>query len=83
MEEQTIKIYTLEREHEYLIPLIDEIFVKNNIAYHVRSKYDRAYDGVFVGQKGVGDLYVFKSDKDKAEKILKELLNSRPEGNHT
>ena len=26
MEDQTVKIYTLEREHEYLLPLIDEIF---------------------------------------------------------
>jgi hypothetical protein len=78
MEDQTVKIYTLEREHEYLLPLIDEIFTKNNIAYHVRSKYDRAYDGVFVGQKGIGDLYVFKYDQVKAEQILKEILNSQP-----
>jgi len=83
MEDQTVKIYTLEREHEYLIPLIDEVFNKNKIKYHIRSKYDRAYDGVFVGQKGVGDLYVFKYDQVKAEQLLQELLNSHPEENHT
>ena len=82
MEKQTVKIYTLEREHEYLIPLIDEVFAKNNIAYHVRSKYDRAYDGVFVGQKGVGDLYVFNNDQAKAEQILYELLASQPGEDH-
>ncbi len=73
-EEKIIKIFTLEKEHEYLIPLIQETFDKENIDFRIKSKYDTAYDGIFVTQKGVGDIYVFEKDKDKAESILEDLL---------
>jgi hypothetical protein len=78
MEEETIKIFTFEREHEYLLPLLAAAYKENEIEYHVKSKYDRAYDGVFIGQKGVGDLYVFGRDEKQAKKILEDLLKSRP-----
>ena len=74
-EEKILKIHTLEKEHEYLIPLIQETFDKENISFRVKSKYDTAYDGIFVTQKGVGDIYVFEKDKEKAEKILNDILN--------
>ena len=73
-EEKIIKIHTLEKEHEYLIPLIQETFDNENISFRVKSKYDTAYDGIFVGQKGVGDIYVFEKDKEKAETILNDIL---------
>jgi hypothetical protein len=79
MNEETIKIFTFEREHEYLLPLLITAFKENEIDHHLRSKYDRAYDGVFVGQKGVGDLYVFRKDEEKARQILEDLLKSRPD----
>ncbi len=74
-EEKIVKIHTLEKEHEYLIPLIQETFDSENISFRVKSKYDTAYDGIFVGQKGVGDIYVFEKDKEKAETIVNDILS--------
>lgn len=76
-ENKTIKILTLEKEQEYLIPLIQETFDRENISFRVKSKYDSAYDGIFVGQKGVGDIYVFENDKEKAEAILNDILSGQ------
>ena len=73
-EEKIVKIHTLEKEHEYLIPLIQETFDKEKISFRVKSKYDTAYNGIFVGQKGVGDIYVFEKDKERAESILNDIL---------
>ena len=53
---------------------MQETFDKENIGFRIKSKYDTAYDGIFVTQKGVGDIYVFEKDKDKAESILEDLL---------
>lgn len=75
-EEKTVKIFVLEREHEYLIPLIAEVFSANEIAFTVREKFDRAYDGMFIGQKGLGDLYVFEKDVGRAKSLLEELLKT-------
>ena len=75
-EEKIVKIHTLEKEHEYLIPLIQDTFEKENISFRVKSKYDTAYDGIFVGQKGVGDIFVFEKDKEKAIKILNDILGN-------
>ena len=76
-EEKIVKIYTIEKEHEYLIPLIQETFDKENIDFRIKSKYDTAYDGIFVTQKGVGDIYVFEKDKEKAETILNDILSGQ------
>jgi hypothetical protein len=75
-EEKTVKIFILERAHEYLIPLIEEVFSANGIAFTVREKFDRAYDGMFIGQKGLGDLYVFEKDAGRAKTLLNELLKT-------
>jgi hypothetical protein len=74
--EKTVCIFTLEKEHESLIPLIEDAFKKESIAMQIRSKYDTAYDGLFIGQKGIGDLYVFDKDKEQAEQILEQILTS-------
>jgi len=74
--EETVRIFTLEKEHESLIPLIEEAFKKEGMALQIRSKYDSAYDGLFIGQKGIGDLYVFKKDSKRAEEILSQILAS-------
>ena len=50
--EETVRIYTLEKEDEVLLPLIKEAFKKENIPLQIRSKYDTAYDGIFVGHWG-------------------------------
>ena len=74
--ESTVKIYTLEKEDEVLIPLIKEAFDKEDIPLQIRSKYDTAYDGIFIGQKGLADLYVFKKDEYKSLDLLAEIKES-------
>jgi len=76
-EEKTVKIATLGREHEYLVPLINEIFERNGISFTIRDKFDRAYDGLFIGQKGLGDLYVFEMDVERAKFLLDEILTAQ------
>jgi hypothetical protein len=73
---ETKKIYTLNREDEVLIPLIKEAFKKEDIPLQVRSKYDTAYDGIFIGQKGLADLYVFEKDEHRALVLLAEIKES-------
>ena len=72
--EDTVKILTLEREHETVLPLIRKAFEDANIAMHFHSKIDTAYDGIFINQKGLGDIYVFNKDRKQAEDILKDIL---------
>ena len=72
--EKTIKIYTLNKEDETIIPLIVETFKTRNIPIEIRSKYDTAYDGIFIGQKGLADIYVMKGNKEESLTILQDLL---------
>ena len=74
--EETVKIYTLDKEDELLLPLIKEAFKRENIPLQIRSKYDTAYDGLFIGQKGLADLYVFNKDEERAIALLTEILKS-------
>jgi len=74
--EETVKIYTLNKEDEVLLPLIKEAFNKEDISLQVRSKYDTAYDGIFIGQKGLADLYVFEKDEQRALDLLSEIRES-------
>jgi len=77
--DETVKIYTLNREDEVLLPLLKEAFKKEDIPLQIRSKYDTAYDGIFIGQKGLADLYVFTNDKTRAIALLNEILESNSE----
>lgn len=70
----TVKIGMLEKEHEFLLPLLEETFKEHNIPLQIRSFYDSAYDGMFVGQKGLASLWVFESNKQEAEQLLADLL---------
>ena len=72
--ESTVKILTLEKEHEALFPLLKKAFEEADIAMHFNSKLDSAYDGIFVTQKGLGDIYVFEKDKERAMEILTDIL---------
>ena len=74
--EETVKIYTLEKEDEVLLPLIKEAFKKEEIPLQIRSKYDTAYDGIFIGQKGLADLYVFKKDEHRSISLIVEIKES-------
>jgi hypothetical protein len=71
---ETVKIYTLEKKDETMLPLIEESFKMAGIELEIRSHYDTAYDGLFIGQKGLADIYVLKEDEEKSRVILKDLL---------
>ncbi len=78
--EETVKIYTLDKEDELVLPLIKMAFKRENIPLQIRSKYDTAYDGIFIGQKGLADIYVFNKDEQRATALLTEILESnKPE----
>ncbi len=70
----SVKIYTFNKDQETLIPLIEETFNLKNISFEIRSKYDTAYDGIFIGQKGLADLYVLRKDEEQSKEILTDLL---------
>jgi hypothetical protein len=72
--EDIVKIYTLDKSDETLMPLIEETFKAAEIEVQIRSKYDTAYDGLFIGQKGLADIYVMKKDEKKGKAILEDLL---------
>ncbi len=72
--EDTVKIFTLDKKDETLIPLIEETFKNAEIGIQIRSNYDTAYDGLFIGQKGLADIYVMKKDEEKGRSILEDLL---------
>jgi hypothetical protein len=73
-EDKIIRIATLSVEQETSLPLIRAEFDKENITYQIRSHHDSAYDGIFMAQKGLADLYVLLKDKQRAEEILNILL---------
>jgi hypothetical protein len=75
--EKTVKIYTLDKEDEVLLPLIKEAFKKEDIPLQIRSKYDTAYDGIFIGQKGLADLYVFEKDEQRSIALMTEIKGSQ------
>jgi hypothetical protein len=72
--EDTVKIFTLDKKDETIIPLIEETFKNAGIEVQIRSNYDTAYDGLFIGQKGLADIYVMKNDEEKGLSILKDLM---------
>ena len=74
--EDIVKIYTLDKKDETIIPLIEETFKKAGIELQLRSNYDTAYDGLFIGQKGLADIFVMKKDEEKGRSILEDFLKN-------
>ena len=56
------------------MPLLEETFKNAGIEVQIRSNYDTAYDGLFIGQKGLADIYVMKDDEEKGRAILEDLF---------
>jgi hypothetical protein len=75
-DEKSIKIFTLDLEDQALLPLIEDAFAKEQIDFRMRSSLERAYDGIYTGQKGLGDIYVFEKDKERALQILNDILSA-------
>jgi hypothetical protein len=75
-DEKTVKVITLDLEQQALLPLIEEAFARDNIDFRLRSRLERAYDGIYAGQKGLGDIFVFERDKERALQILNDILTT-------
>jgi len=75
-EEKSVKVFTLDLEHQALLPLIESAFARESIDFRLRSSLERAYDGIYTGQKGLGDVYVFEKDKERALQILNDILSA-------
>jgi hypothetical protein len=73
-EDTIIRIATLSAEQESSLPLIRAEFEKENIEYQIRSHHDSAYNGIFLAQKGLADVYVFSKDKQRAQELINSLL---------
>lgn len=76
IKDETVKIYTLNKEDEILLPLLLQAFEKENISLQIRSRHDSAYNGIFIDQKGLADLFVFTKDEKRALILLNEILDS-------
>ena len=51
---------------------VELILSNNNIAYWNRSFEDTAYNGIYTIHYGLGKIFVFKKDYEKAKKLLKD-----------
>ena len=67
---KTVRIRTFENlvEGSRLKAILED----EGIEVMVRSFEDSAYDGLFVLQKGLGEIRVFKKDVEKAKRIIEE-----------
>lgn len=67
-----IPIYTLKNQIEAQV--IEEALREAGIKFIIRSFEDRAYNGIFVPQKGYGQVFVEEGDRQRAEKVIDACL---------
>jgi flagellar basal body-associated protein FliL len=72
---KTIPIYKFKNIVE--ATAINSVLEENNISCIITSFEDLAYDGMYQLQKGWGMLQVFKSDREKAEELIKGYLEEQ------
>lgn len=73
-----VKIYTLNNKFE--ADLITRELEKEGITVLIRSFRDTAYDGIYIPQKGWGEVRVPEKDKQRAEDIIRTLRNDLEAG---
>lgn len=66
-----VKIFTLSNRFE--ADLITRELEKEGITVLIRSFRDTAYDGIYIPQKGWGEVRVPEKDRHRAEEIIKTL----------
>ncbi len=69
-----IKVSTLENRFE--AELIRDALEKEQIPTMIRSFHDTAYNGIYILQKGWGNVLVPEEFREKAEKIINALKSS-------
>lgn len=53
---------------------IELVLNQYNIKFINRSFEDSAYDGIYTYAYGLGKIFVFKSDFEKAKELIKDIL---------
>jgi signal recognition particle subunit SEC65 len=66
-----ILIYTLKNQIEAQV--IKAALQEAGIKFVIRTFEDSAYDGIFIPQKGYGQVLVEEKDKQKAKEIIMAL----------
>ena len=66
-----IPVYTIRNQIEAQV--IEEALREAGIKFIIRSFDDRAYNGIFIPQKGYGQVFVEEEDRQRAEEIIAEL----------
>lgn len=69
-----VKVFTLKNQFE--ADIIKSELEKEKITVLIRSFRDTAYDGIYVPQKGWGEVKVPEKDKEKAKEIIDILEKS-------
>lgn len=73
-----VKVFTLKNQFE--ADIIKDELEKQNIPVLIRSFKDTAYDGIYIPQKGWGEVRVPEKDKEKAKEIIDILEEFFEEG---
>jgi len=69
-----VKIFTLE--NRFVADLIKGELEREGIPVLIRSFTDTAYNGIYIPQKGWGEVRVPEKDKDRAKQIITALEES-------
>jgi hypothetical protein len=67
-----IPIYTLKNQIEAQV--IEEALREAGVRFVIRTYEDTAYNGIFVPQKGYGQVFVEEEDRQRAEEIIAALI---------
>ena len=69
---QMIPIHTLKNQIEAQV--IENALREAGIEFVIRTFVDRAYNGIFIPQRGYGQVLVAKKDKQKANEIIAAVI---------
>ncbi len=73
-DEPMVKVHVLENQFE--ADQILDALKKAGISAWVKGYQDTAYDGIYVARKGWGGVWVPKSEKEAAERVVADVLNA-------
>ena len=67
-----IPVHTLKNQIEAQV--IEDALREAGIKFVIRTFEDRAYNGIFIPQKGYGQVLVEEKDRERAEEIIYNLM---------
>ncbi len=76
MEDNSFFVKVAALENEFEAEVIKDALEKEQIPTIIRSFKDTAYDGIYILQKGWGNVLVPEEYKDKAKQIVSAVKNT-------